>query len=287
MKVMKKQLREELVALAEKTALLKQQENVSTGELKELAKRLYEKLTILHFTESNLFTAAEHRQQESDRQLEMAKQKEVEIVKQKEAEMAKQKDVVETAVPVSPASEGTRSTAKQEEISEESDEYNPTGLEYNDSEAITEPNTEKIKDIVAQMPAETQQIDDLFAHIEPRGGYKKNDMRDIGGVHYDELPEFEPVTTTGSSQSEKPRSLNDRLKKGIHIGVNDRHAFVRHLFEGSHADYDRVLSQLNTIRNKEEAFNFVANMVKPDYNNWEGKEDYETRFLTIIEKKFE
>ena len=258
---MKKQLREELVALAEKTALLKQQENVSTGELKELAKRLYEKLTILHFTESNLFTAAEQRQQE----------------------------VVETAVPVEASKEKKREDSKQEKKKEEQfpepDEYNPTGLEYNDSEAITEPNTEKIKDIVAQMPAESQQIDDLFAHITPRN-YQKNDMQDIGGVHYDQLPEFEPVSNN-NSQQEKPKSLNDRLKKGIHIGVNDRHAFVRHLFDGSNSDYNRVLSQLNTIKSKEEAFNFVANMVKPDYNNWEGKEDYESRFLAIIEKKFE
>ena len=87
--------------------------------------------------------------------------------------------------------------------------------------------------------------------------------------------------------SEKPRSLNDRLKKGIHIGVNDRHAFIKHLFDGSTADYNRVLSQLNTIKSKEEALNFVANMVKPDYNNWEGKEDYESRFLAIVESKFE
>jgi hypothetical protein len=26
-------------------------------------------------------------------------------------------------------------------------------------------------------------------------------------------------------------------------------------------------------------------MVKPDYNNWEGKQDYEERFMDIIEKK--
>jgi hypothetical protein len=27
-------------------------------------------------------------------------------------------------------------------------------------------------------------------------------------------------------------------------------------------------------------------MVKPDYNNWEGKQDYEERFMDIIEKNF-
>ncbi len=263
---MKKQLKEELVALAEKVALLKDQEQVSTGELKELARRLYEKLTVYNFTESNLFTAAEERQKEVVRTAQK-------VEAPRENEQPKK------------TSEKQPEPAKQEETSPEPDEYNPTGLEYNDSEEITEPNTEKIKDIVAQMPPETQQIDDLFAHIEPRN-YKKNDMGDIGGVHYDNLPQFEPVSRAGSTQ-EKPRSLNDRLKKGINIGLNDRMAFVKHLFDGSNSDYNRVLSQLNTIKSKEEAFNFVSNIVKPDYNNWEGKEDYESRFLAIVEKKFE
>ncbi|MHA6279059.1 hypothetical protein ACXYMT_02670 [Salinimicrobium sp. CAU 1759] len=263
---MKKQLKEDLVALAEKITLLKDQEQVSTGELKELAKGLYEKLTIYNFTESGLYTAAEKREREvvkTAQKVEAPKEK-----KQEEKAPAKRHEPV-----------------KQEATAPEPDEYNPTGLEYNDSEEITEPNTEKIKDIVAQMPPESQQIDDLFAHIES-GNYKKNDMKDIGGVHYDNLPQFEPVTRSGSSQ-DKPRSLNDRLKKGINIGLNDRMAFVKHLFEGSTSDYNRVLSQLNTIKSKEEAFNFVSNMVKPDYNNWEGKEEYESRFLAIVEKKFD
>jgi ABC-type multidrug transport system ATPase subunit len=268
MKVMKKQLKGELVALAEKVALLKDQDQVATGELKELARRLYEKLTVYNFTESNLYTASEIREQEV-----VKTAQKVEAPKEKEAPVKASEEKMESLPPV------------QEEDAPEPDEYNPTGLEFNDSEEITEPNTEKIKDIVAQMPPETQQIDDLFGHIE-HTNYKKNDMSDIGGVHYDNLPQFEPVKRQGSAQ-EKQKSLNDRLKKGINIGLNDRMAFVKHLFDGSTSDYNRVLSQLITIRTKEEAFNFVANMVKPDYNNWEGKEDYESRFLAIVEKNFE
>lgn len=250
---MKRELKDELVALAEKITLLKEQDHVSAGELKELSKRLYEKLTIYHFTESKLFSAEELRQ----------------------------KEVVQTAVKV----EAPAKKQEEEKPSAEADEFAPTGLEFNDSEAITEPNTEKIKDIVAQMPAETQRIDELFQNISPKK-YQKNDMEDIGGVHYDHLPQFEPVSRNGTS-AEKPKSINDRVKKGINIGVNDRIAFIRHLFDGSATDYNRVLSQLNTIKNKEEALNFVANIVKPDYNNWEGKEDYEARFLAIVEKKFD
>ena len=36
----------------------------------------------------------------------------------------------------------------------------------------------------------------------------------------------------------------------------------------------------------EEISDFLENIIKPDYNNWEGKEDYESRFLEIIEQKF-
>ena len=256
---MKKQLKDELVSLAKKITYLEEEDRVSSGELKELAKQLYEKLTVLHFTESNIFSTKLQQEKKEDKKL------------------------VKTAVEVKAPTE-IKVEKKKEEPVRDPDDYAPTGLEYNDAEAITEPNTEKIKDIVAQMPAESQKVDDLFAHVSPKK-YQKNDMDDLGGVHYDHLPQFEPLGN--KTQQEKPRSLNERLKKGINIGVNDRHAFVRHLFDGSNSDYNRVLSQLSTIRSKEEAMNFIANMVKPDYNNWEGKEEYESRFLALVEKKYE
>ena len=36
----------------------------------------------------------------------------------------------------------------------------------------------------------------------------------------------------------------------------------------------------------EEITDFVQEVIKPDYGNWEGKEEYEERFLEIIGKKF-
>jgi len=84
----------------------------------------------------------------------------------------------------------------------------------------------------------------------------------------------------------KTVSLNEKLSKGINIDLNDRIAFVKHLFGNSDEDYNRVMNQLITYGSFEEAHNFIDDMVKPDYNSWEGKEDYEQRFLEIIEKKF-
>ncbi|MBC7847107.1 MAG: hypothetical protein H7Y10_11495 [Flavobacterium sp.] len=84
----------------------------------------------------------------------------------------------------------------------------------------------------------------------------------------------------------KPVSLNEKLAHGISIDLNDRIGFVKNLFGNSDEDYNRVLNQLITYDNFEEARNFIEDMVKPDYSDWEGKEDYEKRFIEIIEKKF-
>lgn len=84
----------------------------------------------------------------------------------------------------------------------------------------------------------------------------------------------------------KPVSLNEKLANGIIIDLNDRIGFVKNLFANSDEDYNRVLNQLITYDNFEEARNFIEDMVKPDYGDWQGKEDYEQRFIEIIEKKF-
>ena len=84
----------------------------------------------------------------------------------------------------------------------------------------------------------------------------------------------------------KSVSINEKMAQGISIGLNDRIGFVKNLFGNSEEDYTRVLNQLITYDNFEEARNFIEDMVKPDYGDWEGKEDYEKRFIEIIEKKF-
>lgn len=98
--------------------------------------------------------------------------------------------------------------------------------------------------------------------------------------------EQEVKKTFEKVQESKTSSLNDRLNKSIAFGLNDRIGFEKKLFGGSSDDFNRVISQLNTFDNFEEAQSFVQDFVKPDYNNWEGKEEFETRFMEIVEKKF-
>mgnify|MGYP003118604784 CR=1 FL=1 len=253
---MKKKLESQLKELA--TKILDNSPSRSTNQLKLIAQELYEKLAILSFTEENLFGS--------------------EINKL---------ETLET-----PPSLEHRETPVLTTHEEEKDEYLPDGTEYNDAEALTELNTEMIKDIVAQMPPETEHVDSMVDNIispssngklpENPSHFRKNDFRDIG-VDYDNLPSFEPVK---KYEQEKPRSLNDRLKKGITIGLNERLSFIKHLFEGKTNDYNRVVSQLNTFDNLEDAKKFISKVVKPDYKNWAGKEEYEERFMTLIENKF-
>ena len=85
---------------------------------------------------------------------------------------------------------------------------------------------------------------------------------------------------------EKPKSLNDKLNLGLNIGLNDRLAFIKHLFNNSIDDYTRVLSQINSMSSFTEASSFIDKNVKADYNNWTDKNEYEERFMEIIEKRF-
>ena len=81
-------------------------------------------------------------------------------------------------------------------------------------------------------------------------------------------------------------SLNDTLlQENIQVGLNDRIAFVKHLFNHSQEDFNRVLSQLNTMKTKKEATDFINNMVKPDYD-WSGKEEFEERLMGLVERRF-
>jgi hypothetical protein len=154
-------------------------------------------------------------------------------------------------------------------------------IDNEEEEAIMEPAIEKIKDIVAQMPEETVEVDAIIDAINEPTETIVHDLNELS-PSYAQLPIFdaiEPETTQ--------TSLNDQLKtQGFQIGLNDRLAFVKNLFENRNEDYERVMSQLTTLDSFEEATSLLNSIIKPDYNNWEGQEEIEARFLEIIEKKF-
>ena len=156
-----------------------------------------------------------------------------------------------------------------------------------EEEAIMEPGIATIKDMVAHMPQETTEVDAVFEEAIPESIAKKVDLEDITS-DFKDLPVFEPVAKTQNGEANGKKSLNDKLKSGgLKIGLNDKLAFIKHLFDGKPEDYDRVISQINTSVTLEDAKRFINDIVKPDYQDWVGKEEFEERFLEIIEAKFQ
>lgn len=89
------------------------------------------------------------------------------------------------------------------------------------------------------------------------------------------------------SQSANKRNLNDYFSKGLKIDLNDRSAFIKNLFNNQREEYQRVIQQMMTYATWKEAQEFIEKMVKPEYNDWEGKKVYETRFLRFVKLYFE
>jgi len=176
----------------------------------------------------------------------------------------------------------------------EADEKAHDNIDNQSNEPLIEPAIEKIKDIVAQMPQETA-AEALVDNVSSPGVVEED--LSAYSPSLGQLPIFEPldpdseivgIQTKGDSLKEaKKTSLDEKLKTtGFQIGLNDRLAFVDHLFQNNNEDYDRVISQLNTMDSFEEISDFIQNIIKPDYSNWEDKDDYETRFLEILQQKF-
>ncbi|MEX0275034.1 MAG: hypothetical protein AB3N16_11720 [Flavobacteriaceae bacterium] len=151
-------------------------------------------------------------------------------------------------------------------------------------EDIITPGIETIKGMVSEMPGDTT-IDELLQEFLAKPRHMKNDREDVTPTH---IPDTANATTPPTKKdAPAPKSLNERLaSKNMQIDLNSRLAFVKHLFNGSIEEYNRVLSQLNTIETEERSVAFIKNMVKPEYNHWAGKEEYEERFMEFVERRF-
>ena len=135
------------------------------------------------------------------------------------------------------------------------------------SKLKVEPLIEKIKDIVTEMPEKITEKSPLLKVSEDPIFIEKHRNKD--------------------SANELKENVNDKFMKGLHIDLNDRLAFTKYLFLDNKSEYQRVISQIATFSNFEEVENFILTMIKPEYDNWKGKEDYEKRFLEVLSKLFQ
>jgi hypothetical protein len=320
---MKKRISAELISIAHR--ILKLKNHSETLQLQQEAKNLYDQLTILRFYEENFELVKNEIPEAVFEEMLEGKPTEIfsaPIQEEIEANIQATTPVVEETIsePIVEekivVAELIVEDIEDEEVAIDSEEILSSENELTDTEeviALEEKPEEKTNPISKQKETVAKQIsfEDMLVH----------DYQELDFVKVDEVPvaveqaneatfeavsleitsEIEPINETEPTsivddKIEKPAekkqkenkttSLNDKLNKGINIGLNDRIAFEKKLFGGNADDFNRVLSQLNTFDNFQEAESFILDFVKPDYNNWEGNEEFETRFLEIIEKKF-
>ncbi len=219
---MKKKLEKELNDLA--VRILKMKDETDIILLQSEAKRIYEKLTVMRFLETNF------------------EDNEVQI-KKKEAE---------------------------ERLDEKMNipEDNP-----HQESLINYPLMDTIKDMVTEMPKE-ESLDEILKDILPTPVFVKSDASEV-------TPTKDDIAT-----ADRSKSINDSFKKGLAIGLNDKIAFIKHLFDGKDEDYKQIISKINNKTSFDDAATFIRGRIKPKYNFWLGKEEYETRFMEIVEGKF-
>lgn len=300
---MKKRLEADLVSIAHRILQLKNKSDVNVLFLE--TQKLYEKLAILKFVEENLGDIKPTIGQAAI-EAEIEKAFDLPEIKTEiptteaviETEVQKQETAIKTVsivdqlldniAPEDSILEAITSETATNEIEEKTPISFAPSIDESEviNETATQPNI-----AIEQKKNEAVQIsfEELLG-----GNYSEAQFVKVDAV---EAPKtnptntsfdlaFDKVETLTEEKENKAKSLNEKLAKGIAIDLNDRIGFVKHLFGNSNEDYNRVLSQLNSFNNFYETKTFIDEMVKPDYNNWEGKDDYANRFMEIVEKKF-
>ncbi|MDG1930014.1 MAG: hypothetical protein P8I58_01670 [Flavobacteriaceae bacterium] len=101
----------------------------------------------------------------------------------------------------------------------------------------------------------------------------------------------ESKTEAQQAPAEEPKAqpaLEDVLQQPVaEIAFETvRINFAERLFEGSNADFQRIMSMLNSKENKAEAISFIEQQVQPDYD-WSDKERDVAAFIAHISQLYE
>ncbi len=139
------------------------------------------------------------------------------------------------------------------------------------------PMMETIKNMVTEMP-EPENYESLFESVnEPPVFVPKSN------VETEKDLEDSKILTEAEGQ----KNINDHFALSLSIDLNDRLAFIKHLFGGSVPDYEAVISQVLTFNSWDEVHDFIAFKVKIQYSHWKEKEAIEERFMTILKNNFD
>lgn len=284
---MHKKLASDLTSLAHSILKMKKKDDVF--ELKQKAYEVYEKLSVLAYVEEYINNTPNPTKTKAALLEDVLLAEENRIVKDKvEVPLPEENKVVHYLKEEEFVEDELMSGKlfESEEIVEVKEIVEPEEI------TIVEDVTEK-EEVVKEEDVDEileQPFDELEDILFKDTSNVKNDVEDIGEKKTqtleDELQDTISVDVMADLfMKADSKSLNDRLQNTIQIGLNDRIAFVKHLFDNNQNDFNRVISQLNTFKTEKEARSFINKMVKPDYD-WSDGEAYETRLFEIIERRF-
>ena len=309
---MKKKLEADLMSIAHRVLQMKNKSDIN--QLCIETQKLYEKLSVLRFVEEHFGgakpTIGQAEIVEKMKQFfednNLSETKPIQFQNEIIVEEIINQEIVEEDIIVTEVEAVIEEKISEEEISEVTDEVAEIDIQEEEI-SIEEPTELEKSNDVSFLPAFELDIENEIEEPKKPEAVQISFKDFIGGDYSEtlfvkadqieetqtpisfEIPasdEFHEKESISEKMETKATSLNEKLSKGINIDLNDRIAFVKHLFGNSDEDYNRVLNQIITYDNFDEAQNFIDDMVKPDYNSWKGKEDYSQRFIEIIEKKF-
>ncbi len=277
---MHKKLASDLTSLAHNILKIKNKEDVL--ELKKKAFEIYEKLSILAYANEYISTTPN---------ADFTKEELLKKIAETERKLNESNTTKETSNPTIIESKTTPKEISSNENSLDSKKNKEEGLNKIIEKTSSDTTQNKlISETKHNSPdSELKKITEQpFDEINSVLFNKKDDSDERKTPTLEEeLNDTLPVDVMANlfEKVEPKKSLNDQLQKTLQIGLNDRIAFVKNLFEGNQSDFNRVISQLNTCKTEREAKNFIDNLVKPDYD-WSEKEEYEIRLIEIIERRF-
>ena len=252
---MHKKLEADLVSLAHSILTMKNRDDVFA--LKDKSQEVYEKLSMLAFVEAyvNTTPGLETTKEELLEQVNVAFDlKEENDQKQKENQPKEEEKVVYNLI------DEPQVTEQVEEIIEQP---------FDELEAILFPEDDALE-VINEEPIIEKKIEEVSQKIEVKEEVEsdviKVETRKTMSLE-EELQDIVSVDVMADLfENAQPKSLNDKLAANIQIGLNDRIAFVKNLFNNQQEDYNRVISQLNTFRSEKDAKTFIKTLVKPDYD---------------------
>jgi hypothetical protein len=162
----------------------------------------------------------------------------------------------------------------EESVQTSAPEAEPETVKAETEVTAPEPAPEAVEPEMEVMPTEEEIPAEPVAEEEPA----------VAAPVAEEAPAQQDIFTPAPAAEKK--SLNDRLAGNVlKFGLNDRIGFVKDLFDGSQEDFNRVVSQLNTLGNLNEAMEFIHTHISGEYG-WDQKEETAARFIAAVEQKF-